>query len=125
MAKLDNLDSVLTASAGTTVKVGHNRTITREVRRDGTVSFWCRLHGSPVVIVTPQGSSGRAIVKLDTWGYLTTTTVAAMRDFMRAFGIKGNASRAGGKLSARWVCDGGWHEEDADDGKSMVFVADM
>lgn len=125
MAKLTNTGAVLTAPVGTPVRVGHNRTIAREVRPDGTVAFRCRLHGAPVVTVTPQGSSGRAIVKLDTCGYLTTTTIAAMRDFMRAFGIKGGASRAGGKLSARWMSAGEWHGEDAADGKSIVFVADM
>ena len=122
MAKLKNLDSIWTAPEGHAVKVGNNRTITRDKRDGGAIVFTCRLHGAPVVKVTPHGDNGTATVRLDACGYLTTTTIAAMGDFIAAFGIRGRASRAGGILSARWYLDG-WFERESLDGESMAFTA--
>lgn len=124
MASIRNLDSVWTAPEGRAVTVGNNRTITRDRRADGATVFTCRLHGSPVVTVTPHGAAGTVSIKLDACGYLTTTTCAAMRDFLHAFGIVAGVSRAGGVLSARWVHDDAWHERESSDGDSMSFVAD-
>jgi hypothetical protein len=115
MANLRNLDRIFTAPIGTAVTVGHNRTIEQtEPNR-----FTCRLYGHPIVVVTAHGAAGTASVELDACGYLTTTTIAAMGDFMRAFGVAGSASRAGGILSARWFGDG-WKESEAETGVDML-----
>ena len=123
MANLKNLDRIWTAPKGVAVAVGNNRTITRETRADGAQVFTCRLHGAPVVVATPHGADGTVTIRLDACGYLTTTTIAAMRDFMGAFGVAGSASRAGGVLSARWYQDG-WKERESSDGESLSFAAD-
>lgn len=115
MAKLHNLDTIFTASIGTTVTIGHNRTVTQ----DEPNRFTCRLHGHPVARVVNHSNAGTASVTLDSCGWLTTTTVAAMNDFMRAFGIHGSASRAGGVLSARYFADG-WCEREAEPGVELV-----
>lgn len=124
MAQLSNLDRIWTAPPGTAVTVGNNRTITRETRADGVKHFVCRLHGAPVAIIVPHGAAGTVSVRLDACGYLTTTTIRAMSDFIGAFGVAGAASRAGGILSARWHYAGEWHERDSSDGDLMSFVAD-
>ena len=124
MANLRNLDSIWTAPEGHAVTVGNNRTITRDTRDDGAAVFTCRLHGAPVAIVTPHGAAGTVTVRLDACGYLTTTTCAAMRDFLGVFGVRGSVSRAGGFLSARWAHAGAWHERESSDGDSMSFAAD-
>lgn len=123
MAQLKNLARIWTAPLGEMVTVGNSRRIVRNGREGGGIAFTCYLHGAPIVKIVPHGGRGTATVKLNTCGYLTTTTVAAMKDFMDAFGIKAVASRAGGKLSARWYQDG-WHERDSSDGESMSFSAD-
>lgn len=123
MAKLANIDRIWTAAPGALVKVGNNRHICRAPFGKGGEGFTCFLHGAPIVTVIPHGANGTATVRLDACGYLTTTTIAAMRDFMRAFGIRGSASRAGGILSARWYQDG-WHDRESSDGESMSFAAD-
>lgn len=115
MAKLHNLDTIFTAPIGTAVTVGHNRTVTQ----DEPNRFTCRLHGHPVARVVTHGRAGTASVTLDSCGWLTTTTVAAMRDFMHAFGLVVSPSRAGGVLSARYFADG-WCERKAEPGVEMV-----
>ena len=108
MALIKNMEKVWKAAPGVSVTVGNNRTITR----DESGAFVCRLHGHPVVTITPKGASGIAYVRLDVCGYLTTTTVAAMSDFLGAFGISAAASRAGGFLSARWkMPSGAWRDK--------------
>lgn len=115
MAKLHNIDRIFTAPIGTVVTVGHNRTITQEE----SGRFTCRLHGHPVAVIVTHGSAGTASVTLDSCGWLTTTTIAAMRDFLHAFGIHGSASRAGGVLSVRYFADG-WCERKAEPGVEVV-----
>jgi hypothetical protein len=119
MAKLKRLDDIWKLPAGQLVTVGHNR----QIARDESGAFTCYLHGAPIVKARPHGASGTITLKLDACGYLTTTTVAAMRDFMAAFGVAGSASRAGGKLSARWHTGDGWTERDSVDGESLSFSA--
>lgn len=115
MAQLKNLDQIWSEPIGTVVTVGHNRTIEQtEPNR-----FTCRLHGHPVAMVVNHGGAGTVSFTLDSCGYLTTTTIAAMGDFMAAFGVAGSASRAGGVLSARWYGDG-WQERQAEPGVGML-----
>lgn len=116
MAQLKNTDKIFDLANGQAVTVGNNRTITR----DSANEFTCRLHGHPIVkvkVLSPD--SGNVVLWLDSCGYLTTTTIAAMGDFMHAFGVSGSASRAGGKLSARWFADG-WKERQAEEGVEML-----
>lgn len=122
MANLKNLDRIWIAPEGESVTVGNNRTVTRETR-DGNPVFVCRLHGAPIVVAIPHGENGTITIRLDACGYLTTTTILAMGDFMGAFGVAGSASRAGGVLSARWYLDG-WFERESLDGESMSLTAD-
>ena len=119
MANLKNLESIWTAPAGRAMTVGNNRTITR----DESGAFVCRLHGAPIVTARPHGAAGTITIRLDACGYLTATTIAAMRDFMGAFGVVGSASRAGGVLSARWHDGEGWRERESSDGDSLSFAA--
>lgn len=116
MAKLKNTHKIFDLANGQAMTVGNNRTITR----DSGNEFTCRLHGHPVVKVKVLSPcSGNVVLWLDSCGYLTTTTINAMGDFMRAFGVSGIASRAGGKLSARWFADG-WKERQAEEGVEML-----
>jgi hypothetical protein len=119
MAKLKNIDKIWTAASGESVTVGNNRRIVR----DDSGAFTCYLHGAPIVRARPHGAAGTITIKLDACGYLTATTIAAMRDFMGAFGVAGSASRAGGALSARWHTGDGWVERDSVDGESLSFFA--
>lgn len=122
MAMLKNIENTWTAPEGKLVTVGNNRQIAREVE-DGFPVFKCYLHGSCVAQIKPHGVSGSVTVRLDDCGYLTAATIAAMGDFMRAYGVQGVASRAGGKLSVRYMMDGGeWKERKAVDGK-VTFAA--
>lgn len=120
MAKLKNIDRIWTAPEGEAVPVGNNRTV---ARRDGIgeAFFECRLHGHPVAVVSCKGASGVAYVTLDSCGYLTATTVAAMKDFLQLFGIAAGVSRAGGELSARWKMPSGAWRETSDD-SAVTFV---
>lgn len=125
MAQLRNLDKIHSAPLETLVTVGNNRQIMRVADHDGAPRFKCYLHGHCVAEIKPLTlGTLRADVFLDTCGYRTTTTIAAMKDFMGAFGISGGASRAGGELSARYKLDGEWCETYARDGYSLDFTAD-
>jgi hypothetical protein len=118
MAKLNNLESVWVAPVGQLVTVGNNR----QIARDESGAFVCYLHGSAVARIKCEGASGIARVALDSCGYLTTTTLAAMRDFLGAFGVTAGVSRAGGRLSARWkMPSGAWREADSDSG-ALAFT---
>jgi hypothetical protein len=119
MAKLKRLDDIWKLPAGQLVTVGNNR----QIARDESGAFTCYLHGAPIVKARPHGASGTITIRLDACGYLTTTTIAAMRDFMAAFGVAGSASRAGGNLSARWHDGETWQERESSDGESMSFAA--
>lgn len=108
MAKLNNIDQVWTAAPGVPVKVGNNRTI----ERDSAGAFVCKLHGNPVARIDCKGGEGVARVALNVCGHLTPTTIAAMGDFLSAFGVTARASRAGGYLSARWkMPSGAWRDK--------------
>jgi hypothetical protein len=125
MAKLKNLDSLFTMRPRQVMTVGNNRTVECVwISSKGAGKFRCRLHGHEIVTATTHGAGGTVTIHLDACGYLTSTTIAAMRDFMGAFGVAGSASRAGGILSARWFHDGAWHDRDSTDGESMSFAAD-
>ncbi len=122
MAKLKNLERIWTLDwvVQETVRVGNNRIIKRKAEN----RFTGHLHGWPVFNIVYL-ADGRASVCLQTCGYLTATTIAAMSDFSKAFGLKVAASRAGGVLSARWECCGGeWHECNSRDGEQINFIAE-
>ena len=120
MATIKNLEKVWGAPYGTPVTVGNNRQIQRV--RGG--AFECFLHGSRVAVIDPCGTdSSMARVYLDTCGYATNTTRAAMKDFMGAFGVKGSASLAGGKLSARYHNGTAWRDIESEDGARLSFIA--
>lgn len=105
MAKLKNTDKIFDLANGQALTVGHNRTVTR----DSKTEFTGRLHGHPVFSIK-CANDGTAFVKLDCCGYLTVTTRSAMADFMKAFGISGGVSIAGGVLSARAKREGEYIE---------------
>jgi len=83
-------------------KVGNNRTVShvlsanREGGEDRTIIG--SLHGHPVF--TLYKKEGGYTLRLDTCGYTTVTTRAAMADFTRAAGLRIGVSIAGGELSA-------------------------
>jgi hypothetical protein len=118
MAKLKRLDDIWKLPAGQLVTVGNNR----QIARDESGAFTCYLHGSPVARIKCEGASGITRVDLDSCGFMTATTVAAMRDFLAAFGITAGVSRAGGRLSARWkMPSGAWRETESDSG-TLAFT---
>lgn len=121
MANLKNLERIWTLDwvMQETVRVGNNRIIKRKAEN----RFTGYLHGWPVFSIVYL-ADGRASVGLHTCGYLTATTVAAMGDFSRAFGLKVVASRAGGVLSAHWECGGELRECNSGDGKEVNFIAE-
>lgn len=104
--------------------VGNNRTVTHSNRfqtdSDGMVRRSARqitgsLHGHAVVTLSEiydHATTGGNLyrLKLDTCGHPTSTTRAAMADFMAAMGFKAQVSMAGGELScALFFKDGGQH----------------
>lgn len=105
MAQLKNTDKLFDLENGQAVTVGNNRTVTRDTK----TKFTGRLHGHPIFHIT-CAPTGVVFVKLNACGYLTVTTRAAMTDFMRAFGISGSTSIAGGFLSARYKREGEYAE---------------
>jgi hypothetical protein len=122
MAKPINRETIWIAPAGQSVTVGNNRTVTRGAGAGTNESrFTCRLHGHPVAVITCKGASGVAYVTLDSCGFLTVTTVSAMKDFLALFGISAGVSRAGGRLSVRYkMPSGAWREKEGD--SSLNFV---
>lgn len=81
--------------------VGNNRALC--LSSPGYLEFY--LHGSSIGQAILEDGEVRFI--LDPCGWLTTTTCAAMRDFLKACDIVGGVSRAGGKLSGRFKQCGG------------------
>jgi hypothetical protein len=94
----------------TQVKVGHNRTVILLTDAFGETRIVCRLHGHAIVTIRRKPGSWQALVDLDTCGYLTTTTISAMNDFLKAFDIAATASCAGGVLTARSSVNGEWRD---------------
>lgn len=95
--------------------VGHNRTVSHARTARGMTIIGA-LHGHAIFELTlerdreaPQNDRYR--LRLDHCGYPTRTTRAAMADFLRAAGIRGAVSMAGGELNA-WLSfkDGSWHK---------------
>ena len=123
MAQLKNLDRIWAAPLGDLATVGNNRQIMRD-EQDGDPIFRCYLHGHEIATIKPRGSAGTASVRLDARGHLTATTVAAMKDFLGAFGVRAGVSRAGGKLSASWTLDGERHSRDEGAPGQIGFWAD-
>lgn len=78
--------------AGKIVKVGNNRTLLLDPA--GHLNF--ALHGN----VIAQACDGE--IWLDPCGWKSRTTQAAMRDFLKACGISGGVSFAGGNVSGKY-----------------------
>lgn len=94
--------------AGKVVKVGHNRTL----RLDPAGHLDFALYGN----VVAQVCEGE--IWLDHCGYKGPTTNAAMRDFMRACGIIGAVSFAGGSVK-------GWYRNYKGDSIAMEKRGEM
>lgn len=72
-------------------KVGHNR----HMMLSAQGSYMCELHNTIVCVYDPRQGS----VKLETGGYLTATTIAAINDYLDLFGLTCRASRAKGEFT--------------------------
>ena len=120
MANLKNLEKAIFGPHHTAITVGNNRTI--EHVGDGMHD--CRLHGHRVARIKCT-KTGYAKVTLDTCGFRSVTTRAAMSDFLSAFGIRGNVSFAGGKFWACWWMDGDdrKEKESIDNAETLTFMA--
>lgn len=119
MAKTIDPCKVFALGEGESLKVGHNRVVTKKGD-----TFACALHGHVVAWVVPLKEHPLCRVTLDDCGYLTSTTISAMCDFMRLFGVAGKASRAGGVLSVRYKRYGGvWCDKDKPKGTTLEFTA--
>lgn len=101
MAHLKNLDAFTFNQAQfaalKSAQVGHNRMVT--LTPEGELQ--CRLHGHKVASF--KGGADGLEVTLDHCGWLTTTTMAAMSDFLAAMGVWGNVGRAKGVFTAFWM----------------------
>lgn len=109
---------------GALVTVGNNRQARTEretlATGDEVRRVCCYLHGYNVATFSqhwykaPGGfdHDPRAVfVELDTCGFMTTTTRAAMKDFLDAMRVSGSASVARGELSARYMgMDAQYHD---------------
>ena len=120
MAKLKNIEvfSFDTANPrhGAMVTVGNNRAVMTDCElRDGAEvrRVKCFLHGHCVATFTQTWYSSMRhsgvdvdpvamFVKLDTHGWNTTTTRAAINDFLAAMRAEASVSMKGGKLGAEW-----------------------
>jgi hypothetical protein len=92
--------------AGTDKAVGNNRRVLH-VAGEHSDKIIGTLHGHPVFCLSRHKEGGKYTLTLDTCGYLTTTTVAAIKDFLFAAGLCGRVSRAGGEFKAALLIDGG------------------
>lgn len=123
---------------GALVTVGNNRLARTERETlpngDEVRRVRCYLHGHNVATFSqtwykaPGGfdHDPRAVdVELDACGYLTTTTRAAMNDFIGAMRVSGSASVARQELSARYMgLDAQYHDiGDKQGATSLFFVA--
>jgi hypothetical protein len=101
MAQLKNAQLFSFNSFDASVKgkpVGNNRTVTH-VQCEHERQIIGSLHGHAIMWLALGDGEDKPRVYLDTCGYLTTTTIAAMNDFLNAAQLQIRASRAGGSLS--------------------------
>lgn len=97
MAKLKNTYAFRQSTNGKLVTVGNNR----QVMNDGKF-VRCYLHGHEIVTVDFENQK----LKLDTCGYMTVTTRAAMNDFCGQMPVNVNhISFAGQKFNVTWNGD--------------------
>lgn len=101
---------------GKCATVGHNRTV-EHVERENAGAFAVqvikgRLHGHCIfhaeTFRTRSGTLALLVI-LNSHGYQTATTRAAMADFLNAAGIRASVSMARGELRASLVHDDGTH----------------
>lgn len=90
-----------TLPTGQLVTVGNNRQVAQGIEPDGTRTLDCYLHGSRVVGASYSPKDGILRVDVDTCGYPTVTTRAAINDFLGALGVDAGASVAKKRLSVR------------------------
>lgn len=104
MARITNIKPFTETTNGVDVKVGHNRTVNNSPADDIIV---CKLHGHSVLVLDTKENR----LRLDTCGYMTTTTRSAMKDFLdhlpQTKGLVRNVSFAKGVFSVlvndEWV----------------------
>jgi hypothetical protein len=87
------------------VTVGNNRTIELMVTGGGDFLRY-RLHDNVIAIV--GGVDKSSWIALNHCGHLTSTTIAAMNEFLGCVGSNARVSRAGGVLSVRGHESGDW-----------------
>lgn len=102
--------------SGKRATVGNNRTVEHEQRETASGLpvrvIKGRLHGHCIFHVETYPLRSGAVVlqiTLDTHGYQTSTTRAAMEDFLKAAGIRAGVSLARGELRVWFVHDDGTH----------------
>lgn len=99
------------------VTIGHNRTI----YKPQSYLLYCSLHGNTVAIFR-KAADGSFYVSLDHCGWLNTTTMRAMKDFLGFAGISAGVSRAKGKFSARYqIKRDVWLAQAADDSGQRIY----
>lgn len=82
--------------------VGNNRVFRRD---KNTITGYLHMH--PIVVLS-MDDEGTWNITLNPCGWRTTTTRAAMKDFLQALGIKAGISFAKGSFSARLFLEGQW-----------------
>ena len=96
-------------------KTAHNeRTYTDD---DGTIRVI--YHDTEIVTIRPGGA-----VRLDTGGWLTTSTITHMRNALRRHGIPGNVSRAGGVFAYfDWTTERAYRVASRDENTVLLLPA--
>ncbi|MGI9493143.1 MAG: hypothetical protein ACR2QF_12155 [Geminicoccaceae bacterium] len=93
------------------MRCGHNRTVRNNGRK-----IECRLHGNLVV----EYNNPTKKLRINSCGYRTVTTTAAIGDFLHAIpGITGRSSFAGGRFAV--TVNG---ETKSTDGETITFNID-
>lgn len=99
------------------VTIGHNRTI---YKPQGDL-LYCSLYDHTIAFFR-KAADGSFDVTLDHCGWLTTTTMAAMRDFGKFVGVSFGVSRAKGEFTARYrVKRDLWLDADTDADNQRIY----
>lgn len=100
MANITNaqLFSFRNFAAGTMITCGNNRIVAHTLTDDGARRITASLHGHTVFTLRERPDN-LATLDVDHCGYMTSTTIAAINDFLGAADIRARASRAGGTFS--------------------------
>ena len=102
MAKT-NINAFCNLTPGKSAIVGHNRRVRMDTGPAGTI-LTCTYHATDIVTVTIPHGGAECKVVIDPAGYFTTSTMAAIKDFLELlFSGYAGVSRAKGRFSVSFA----------------------